>query len=86
MKEQFVLADVGNDCIGQTKTFVTVESSHPVGSFSLSVSTTYSKAKDPAAHQTRLQLHIESADKLLQLAKFLAVVAEDPHLIDQIPI
>lgn len=86
MKEQFLLADVGNDRIGQTKTFVTVEDSLPVGSFSVKVSTTYSKAKAPDAHLVRLQLHVTDAAKLLELAKFLAVCASDPRVIDAIPI
>jgi hypothetical protein len=84
--QQFLLADVGNDRIGQTKTFLTVTDSHPVGAFSIKVSTTYSKAKDPDAHLVRLQLHIADKDKLLDLAKFLAAVSVGVDYVDTLPI
>lgn len=70
--KQFLLSDVGSDAIGQTKTFVTITPNvAPKGSFNLVVSTTYSKAKDPAAHIKRLSLTLASKDRVHDLADFL---------------
>jgi hypothetical protein len=70
----FLLADVGNSDIGRTKTYVTVsENETPIGSFTVSVSTTYSKAKDPDNHMTKIKLHIDNKDTLMKLGAFLQI-------------
>lgn len=75
---QFLLSDVGNDAIGNTKTFINItQNQTPKGSFNLTVSTTYSKAKDPNAHIVKQSLFIRDRDALAKLGTFLFNVAED---------
>lgn len=52
----------------------------PKGSYTLQVSTVYSKARDPNAHQIKLQLHFNSSYELKAAAKFLECVAEMQQL------
>jgi hypothetical protein len=81
MTDRFLLSDVGNDVIGNTKTFVNVSQNQtPAGSFNVSFSTTYSKAKDPDAHQVKQSLFVRDADALKQLGTFLFNVAEDSSI------
>lgn len=72
IKEQLLVSDVGTDDLGRTKTFVNVsENDAPKGSFSVTVSTVYNKARDPDAHLTRAHLHVASPEKLTELGQFL---------------
>jgi hypothetical protein len=78
MTDRFLLSDVGNDAIGNTKTFVNVtQNQTPAGSFNVTFSTTYSKARDPDAHQVKQSLFVKDRDALTKLATFLFNVAED---------
>jgi hypothetical protein len=69
---RFLISDSGNDRIGQTKTYAAVlDNAAPVGSQTLVLSTTYSKARDPAAHQVKQTLHFKTAGDLAKFARFL---------------
>jgi hypothetical protein len=76
--KRFLLSDAGASDRGNTKTYVTVSDNlSPVGSFTVKVSSVYSQAKDPHAHQIKLTLFVDSASKLKRLASFLADAADD---------
>lgn len=71
--KQFLIADVGDEYIGRTKTFMTVsENESPKGSYTVKVSTTYSKAKNPDAHMTKISMMIDSLDTLQELGSWLS--------------
>jgi hypothetical protein len=68
-----LIADVGTEDTGRTKTWLTVSKNYaPKGSYTLVVSTTFSKAKDPEAHMTKIKLNINSQEKLHQIGNWLA--------------
>jgi hypothetical protein len=76
--KRFLLSDAGVSDRGNTKTYLTVtDNLSPVGSFTVKVSTVYSQAKDPNAHQVKLTLFVDSASKLKRLASFLADAADN---------
>jgi hypothetical protein len=78
MTDRLLLSDTGNDVIGNTKLFVNVvQNAAPVGSFNVSFSTTYSKARDPDAHIVKQSFFVRDRDALTKLATFLSNVAED---------
>lgn len=81
--KRYLISDSGNDRIGQTKTFATVlDNVSPVGSLTLTLSTTYSKARDPVAHQVKQTLHFQTADDLSRFAQFLLVQSQSVHVPD----
>lgn len=66
------LSVTGDADTGQTKTFVQVlPNQAPAGSYTVRFSTTYSKAKDPAAHQVKFTLFVADKAALADLALFL---------------
>lgn len=71
--KQFLLSDVGNDVIGNTKTFATIHDNHaPKGSFTVDITTTYNKAKDPDAHLKKFSLYFRDSNALADFADFLS--------------
>lgn len=75
--KRFLLSDAGSPDRGNTKTYLTVtDNLAPAGSKTIKVTTVYSQAKDPHAHQVKLTLLVDSADKLKRLASWLADVAD----------
>lgn len=82
--KQYLLSDAGDHDRGNTKTYVTVSDNlSPVGTYTVKVSTVYSQAKDPLAHQVKLTLQVGGANALKRLAAFLSDCADDlPHSFD----
>ena len=57
---------------GVTETWVHLNPNlKPVGSYTLEVTTTYDKARDPSAHQKKFSMVLADADMVNHLADFL---------------
>lgn len=68
----YTLSEVGTEEHGLTRTFVNVTPcANPTGSYSVSVFTTFSKAKQPGEPQVKLRLLIQNQAELHKLADFL---------------
>lgn len=68
----YQLSETGTEEHGLTRTFVNVTPcAVPTGAYSVSVFTTFSKAKQPGEPQVKLRLHIENQEALHKLADFL---------------